>query len=137
MINYKDFKSEQELAYSLEKDQVVEGTFFCDYTPPNMLSDQTYRTKTFKNCIIVGGSFVSCAFWDCTFDNVVFRESDFTGTNFSRCRFVDCLFSDVDSGFLIDKGSIVDGLTFCNDDEKSMPYYVDALKKKVASKDDR
>lgn len=125
-MDYKDFKTEQDLVNALEKGIVVTGGFLCDYIPQT-LSDYTYRGVIFRNSIIVQGSFVSCAFLDCTFENVVFRTSDFTGTNFSRCRFKDCVFSDVDSGFLIDEGSVVDGLTVCNDSEENMKYYIDTM----------
>ena len=129
-MQYKNFKTEDELRNLLQNSRIISGQFLCDYIAQS-LSDESYHNKIFKNCIIIKGSFVSCSFKNCTFDNVVFRETDFAGTDFAGCHFRDCIFSNVDSGYtMID--TKIDHFSQFFAQEEIMEYHIKHVNEKAA-----
>lgn len=128
LMNYQNFKSQEELWQLLKTQQVISGQFLCGYD-----SQASYEIdctdKIFKDCIIVKGSFVGTNFTRCIFDNVVFRETEFI-TVFKDCEFVDCIFSNVESGFTIENSKIQNFSQF-SEEESMMEYHIKQMQEKA------
>jgi uncharacterized protein YjbI with pentapeptide repeats len=51
------------------------------------LMDRDFESVVFKNCVLVGGNFVSVTFKDCSFENCVFESGSLAGVSFINCFF--------------------------------------------------